>query len=279
MEACSAFWLNFMLRTHIQRVFGIVILGAMASAQAQLRACASDVDQPPYLSTESRRGAGGLSIDVLAKVLEKNGQVMPKIERYPWLRCLKMAEEGEIDLVLNVPTAQIDPKPFWITEPFTVVHSVYYFSPQRFPKGLEIYDLELLKKYKLCSSMGVRYESYGINNVKVDSGAKDLLALVRKTKAGYCDLFIEKREVVTMLGQQNATIATELGQLQQRPLPEEFPVGLHFAISRRTAEGEALLAQFNLAIAELIRTKQIQRALVHYLIAAPVASASPRPKQ
>ncbi|MGL6040514.1 MAG: substrate-binding periplasmic protein, partial [Deefgea sp.] len=201
------------------------------------------------------------------------------IERFPWKRCVNMGAAGMADIVVNVPTAQIDPKPFLISEPFAQMHSVFYTTKNRFPKNFTIKDLEELKSYAVCGMLGDEYDSYGIQTQFVDTGAKTLAALINKTELGRCDLFIEKREVMAARAANDPELKKSILRFVERPLPEEEPLGLHFAISRRTPNAAALLAQINRSIAELKKTGQIARWQANYLgEALPKTSTTPPTK-
>lgn len=229
------------------------------------RICAAEPDLPPFLFLAKNNQQQGLSIDILKYSYAQSKQALPQIERFPWKRCLYMGAVGEVEIVVNVPTAQIDPKPFLISDSFAQLHSVFYASKSRFPKKFAIKDLEDLKNYNLCGTLGAEYDSYGIQTERVDTGAKTLLALIDKTEMGRCDLFIEKREVMAALAASDPQLKKRILNLVERPLPEEEPLGLHFAISRRAPNAAKRLAQINQSIAELNKSGQITRWQAKYL--------------
>ncbi|MDR3482011.1 MAG: transporter substrate-binding domain-containing protein [Burkholderiaceae bacterium] len=241
-----------------------------ACASESIRACAANLEYPPYLFIQHDTQGGslvGLTIDTLQASLKRVGKPPAKIEKLPWLRCLKLVEVGDIDVALNVPTAQIDPKPYRISEPYAVVHSVYIASRINSPHGLKIRTVEDLKKYRICGLLGIRYDSYGIDTGTVDAGSGNYLSLINKLNAGHCDLFLEKREIMDGLQARSQELRTAFNSssLVQTPLPEDSPLGLHFAVSRRIQDSEALLEQINAGIAILKRTGQLNKWMPSYL--------------
>jgi len=240
-----------------------------AAFNSPLNVCASDVDYPPFLYADGGNAekSAGLGVDILQLVMTKLGRPPAVILRLPWLRCLNAVETGKLDMVIDVPTAEIDPAPYWITEPYFEVHSVYYYSTKARPGGIDIRNLEQLKRFNVCGLMGNRYEAFGIDTAKVDTGTRTYTALVRKLDAGFCDLFLEKSEVIDSLMRRNAELRTLLTSpgLQRRDLPEELPSGLHFAISRHMQGGKALQQSINGVIQSLHATKDIERLQQPYL--------------
>jgi polar amino acid transport system substrate-binding protein len=250
----------------------ITVLLAWRANAASVRACAAEVEYPPFLfsanaSVAQGTHAAGYALDVLQLALKNAGKGNATVERLPWLRCLRMAEVGQMDVVVNVPTAQIDPKPYWITDPYAELHSAYFYSLKSRPKGIKINNLQELTHYNVCGLMGNSYEAYGLDLQRVDTGARTYVSLIRKLEAGYCDVFIEKREVVDSLAARDRELRELLGQssLVRRDLPEDLPSGLHFAISRRFPDGESLQASFNETISKLRSSKEDAAMLQPYL--------------
>ena len=248
----------------------IYSISLAAHASEPIHACAADLEYPPYLFTQhdgQRDTLVGLAIDILQTSLKNAGEPPARIEKLPWLRCLKLAEVGEIDVVLNVPTAQIDPQPYRISEPYAVVHTIYVTSRVNSPHGIIIHSLEDLKKYRICGLLGIRYDSYGIDTAQVDAGSNNYRSLINKLNAGHCDLFLEKREIIDGLQARSPELKAMLNSasLVQTPLPEDSPLGLHYAISRRIPNAQVLLDRLNTTIATLQNNKQLDKWMTSYL--------------
>jgi polar amino acid transport system substrate-binding protein len=234
------------------------------------RACVADLEYPPYLYTQhdaANERLVGIGVDVLQFSLKRSGHPPAQIQKLPWLRCLKLTELGEVDLILNVPTAQIAPQPYRISNPYAIVHSVYISSRINSPHGLTIRTVEDLNRYKICGLLGVRYDSYGIDTDKVDTGSNNYISLINKLQANHCDLFLEKREIMDALLARSPELKTAFksASLVQTSLPEDSPIDLHFAISRKISNSQALLDQLNVGISILQNTKELDKWMRNYL--------------
>ncbi|VEB43210.1 Uncharacterised protein [Chromobacterium violaceum] len=114
---------------------------AIGAAQgAPLRACASDVDFPPYVFTSSSGFAGGaqdtgLAVNVLQRALRRAGREPAIVQRLPWRRCREMVAHGQIDIAIDVPTRELDEKRFLASDAYAEVHHVYFYSSRKYPDG------------------------------------------------------------------------------------------------------------------------------------------------
>lgn len=247
-----------------------LLFSTSSDATEIVRACAANLESPPYLFTKKEGDAEslvGLAIDVLQQALKSASKPPAQIQKLPWLRCLKLAEVGEIDVVLNVPTAQIDPQPYRISQPYAVVHSVYITSRINSPRGLTIRNVEDLTHYRICGLLGTRYDSYGIDTAKVDVGSNSYLSLINKLVAGHCDLFLEKREIIDALQVRSPELkaAFTSNSLVESLLPEDSPLGLHYAVSRRIPNSKELADQLDSTIAALQDSRQLEKWTAAYL--------------
>ncbi|MES3024537.1 MAG: transporter substrate-binding domain-containing protein [Pseudomonadota bacterium] len=260
---------------HLAQSLALAVLLAASSvgadaATAATTVCASNIQYPPffYVPQADRDGKlqpRGLAIDILRAALGSKAGA-PQISKLPWKRCLKLAEMGLVDIVINVPTAQIDSAPFLVTEPYIEMQSAYYVSRRRWPRGIPVTNLEDLKAYRLCSLSGNTYDGYGLRGHPVDSGTNNYISLIGKLHAGNCDLFIEKREVVAGLKLLEPHVAEAFASrdLISARLPEDSPIGLHFAVSKRSREGAALRARLDRTIARLKAANTINKWMKGY---------------
>lgn len=253
----------------------LALLSPMVRAQGSLRACVSDVAQPPFVywpgGPDAVRNTApqvqGLAVDVLRLIAGRIGIETSTVAVLPLRRCLAMVAAGQMDLVANVPTAQIDPKPFLVTESYFTLTSEYFYWKKRFPDGVSIKTVEDLPHYRVCGIAGYSYEGYGLGVNQVDMGAPDYRALVRKMASGRCELFIDKRETVEGLRLVDAELYASLtgGEFGIGTLPEDLPTGLHYAFSRQMRDGAGFLARFNAALADAKRRGEINRLAANYL--------------
>lgn len=244
----------------------LLLLAAPAmAAPAPLLACAADAQLPPFSYSQHNRTIG-MAVDLLARLLQEAGLPAAQVEMLPWRRCLALVQSGRYALALNAATAQVDPAPFLVTEPYVQLNSVYLYSSRYFSSGLSIRQLDDLHRYRVCGLMGHTFESYGLDNAKVDVGAANYPQLIAKLHAGHCDLFLDKREVIAALHLVDTRLKDTLtdGSLQIRPVPEEAPVGLHFLVSRRIKQAVPLRNALDAGIQRLIRNKAMQGLLAPY---------------
>ncbi len=225
-----------------------------------LTACASNIDYPPYLY-QTGSAMNGVAIDILRHIWPSKPVDQIAVRKLPWKRCLKLAELGQIDIVLNVPTAQIDPAPFHITEAYAQLHSVYFVAKSHWPSGIAIGSVQDLRSFRVCGLMGNRYDSYGLPAEAVDRGTNNYASLIGKLEAGYCDMFIEKREVIAGLLKFDRQLARQFASasLLVQNLPEDSPIGLHFAVSKLSAHHNMALEKLNAGIAQLTHRSIIAR--------------------
>jgi polar amino acid transport system substrate-binding protein len=254
-------------------VFTIAALASIAPATAATTpttVCAANVQYPPFFYfapvQDGVLPAKGLANDILREAFGPHADAF-EISKLPWKRCLKLAELGLIDIVINVPTAQIDPAPYFVSEPYVELQSAYYVSRRHWPKGIRIKNLEDLKTYRICGLSGNTYDGYGLRDYPVDGGANNYMSLIGKLHANHCDLFIEKRAVVAGLKLVEPAISAAFSSrdLHVRTLPEDSLTGLHFAISKRSPQAAELRVKLNETIIRLNRAGSIDKWVEGYL--------------
>lgn len=246
----------------------LITLGLSACAPraaAAISACASNVQSPPYFHVSPDRNVqAGLAVDVLRSAVAMLKETLT-IQVLPWKRCLKLTELGVIDLALNVPTAQIDPAPYLVSDAYAELDSMYIVSRKQWPKGIPISNLEDLKSFRICGLSGNTYDSYGLRGYPVDSGTSNYFSIVGKMHQGRCDIFLEKRQIIDALSAVDHELHALFSSksLLVTRLPEDSPIGLHFAISKRRAGAAELLASLNQVIAGLKKMPAPPRKAVH----------------
>ncbi|MBV8503696.1 MAG: ABC transporter substrate-binding protein [Paucibacter sp.] len=245
-----------------------------ASEGLPLTACAAASDSPPYLYTETNeRGTvnRGLGVDALQAVFHRLHLNPPLLRRLPWARCLQDVAQGNIDIAINVGTAQVDPAPYWISEIYIDVRSVYVFSKSFYPDGLKIKDLHELRKFRICGLLGSRYDAYGIDSDQIDIGPTDYFSLFRKINARRCEIAIENAAALDILLHQNSQLRQLYEQLHlsKSKMPQDDMLGLHFAISRKMKNGEALRNSINTEIRDMRSNHVLEKELEQYLVAKP----------
>lgn len=104
-------------------ILSILLIGVAQAAEAPktLRACT--VAWPPFV-TEKDGKFDGSDTKILQEAAKKLGYAEVKIEDVPWKRCLKMAEEGTVDIVY--PASKKPDREVYLDYPKTPLHPVSY---------------------------------------------------------------------------------------------------------------------------------------------------------
>jgi len=103
-------------------LFGVLlVVSATAQAPKTLRACT--VAWPPFVTINGGKIAGS-DTRILQVVAQKLGFSAVEISDIPWKRCLKMAEEGSMDIVY--PASKNPEREAYLHYPQTALHPVSY---------------------------------------------------------------------------------------------------------------------------------------------------------
>lgn len=231
-----------------------------------LRACASDVDFPPYVLTSSSGFASGeqttgLAVNVLQRALRRAGREPAIIERLPWRRCRESVANGQFQIAMAVSTQELDAQRFIATDAFAEVHRVYLYAPKDFPDGPPLHSLADLKHHRVCAITGSNLAAYGIDRSHQDTGARNERSGIIKVATGRCDVFLEFREVIDSLFAHDASLRDlfDNSGIRRLDLPEDVPTGLHFEFDRATSDSQALQQSFNATIRFLIDNGEMSR--------------------
>lgn len=255
------------MRRYVLPLLLLIALATTAKAQP-LRGCVAEANMPPFSYNERPNGfPKGFSVELLTQITKIAELPNASLEMLPWKRCLAMVASGKLDFVMNVPTAQIDPAPYLITQPYYDVWHYYVYAHNNWPQGIAINNLEDLKRYKLCGLLGYNFDGFGIDTATVDTGATTLDQLMAKLQAKRCDLVIEKREVFESLAQTDPGLRSLVARnvLRWNKLPEDSPLGLHFAVSRLIPKAREVADGINKAIIQLKKQKTIDPLMDGFL--------------
>ncbi|OBU86883.1 substrate-binding periplasmic protein [Chromobacterium subtsugae] len=251
-------------RVRAWRLAAWLALAAAAAHGAPLRACASDIDFPPFVLTSGfAEGAQstGLAINVLQRALRRAGREPAVVERLPWRRCRETVAYGQRDIAIGVPTRELDPRRFRATQAFASVHLLYFYSAKRHPEAPPLRTLADLRRYTVCGLLGSRLDAFGIAPEHQDTGSKNERSAIVKVIEGRCDLFIEVSEVIDSLSAHDAELRDlfNASAIRRAALPGNTPTGLHFEFSRALKDAPALQRSFDATIQDLIRNGEMTR--------------------
>lgn len=236
---------------------------------ATVHICDDAAEWPPYTFYKRSDGQAtkeltGLSVDVVTVIFQKAG-IDARIELLPWARCQKEVMDGtEYQLALNASYNETRAKAYYLSRPYYRTTNYYFYSKKVHPSGLRIDHLSDLHNYKVCGVFGYNYETYGLPPGSIDQGAYDFAALVAKTHAGRCDLFLEKYEVMAGFTAIGQPFLADMS-LGHEPVPGMAPTEFYMMISRRATHAEELLKIINDGLGELEASGQMGRLAKKYL--------------
>lgn len=111
-----------MLKISANFLTGILLLSqANAESPKTLKACT--VAWPPFVTTEGGKISGS-DTKILQDAAQKMGYAEVLVEDVPWKRCLKMAEDGTVDIVY--PASKKPDREVYLFYPQTPLHPVSY---------------------------------------------------------------------------------------------------------------------------------------------------------
>lgn len=226
---------------------------------AHTLACAADAQFPPFTfqravttapMDNNRDAAIGVTVDLISNLLEEAHMPPLKVDLLPWQRCLSYVANGDYVIALNAPTAQVNPAPYLISVPYVRLESVYVYSVLTFPKGPNISQLDDLQNFRVCGLLGNTFDAYGFGSLFVDTGATTYRQVFAKLRNNYCQIVLEKRQVLENLKLIDPGLAdiTHDGTLRIKAVPEEEAPGLHVLVSRKAPNAQQLLSILNTGI-------------------------------
>lgn len=99
----------------------LLVSSSQAEAPKVVRACT--VAWHPFVSTVDGKVSGN-DTEVLQKAVKEIGCDRVEVQDVPWKRCLKMAEDGEVDVIY--PASKSPDREFFLHYPQTALHHVSY---------------------------------------------------------------------------------------------------------------------------------------------------------
>ena len=141
----------------------------------------------------------GYSVDVIQQIFSKY-KISYTLKLLPWKRCLSGVEKGtKYDMLLSASKNREREKKFVISESYYVTTPHYYWSKKHHPKGLDIKVPTDMNNYKIGTVRGFANSLLVKHNVdvsKMDDGASNMKALVKKLHLGRIDVFEEGWEIL-----------------------------------------------------------------------------------
>ena len=247
------------------------LLGLVHEAKAiergsQIAICyESNLDWPPYeyyqrVNEVKTETLAGFSVDVLEAIFAEHG-LRYAFVFYPWKRCLAYLATGEgVQMVLPTSVNDERERKYLVSDSVYTVTPSYFYRRERYPAGLSVDKAsELLQHGRVCGRLGYNYHNFGIDSTRMDTGAKDFDALMRKLNSGHCDIILERYEIVAGLKLIGKSYLSS--DIAYAPIPGSTGESFHYLISKHYRYGQELLRVLNTGIAKLRRDGKLKEML------------------
>jgi len=92
----------------------------------------------PYCYSNSDNGSNlqGFTVDVVKYVFRNKGNV--KFVKLPWKRCLRMLDEGQLDLVMDGSKNSDRLQKYLFSDQLYHLDSVFFYNRFRYPRGFQL---------------------------------------------------------------------------------------------------------------------------------------------
>ena len=245
-------------------------VGAQAAGRPQggvVRACDDANEWPPYTQRDagSPSGVGGYSVDVLRKILARQGLNL-EIELLPWRRCLDEVRHGRrFVMLLNAARTAQREHDYWLSEPYYETRTHYLWSLRTRPKGLDLRSAEDLRLLRMGAVAG--YESLNLERfgMAVHSRAPSFASLIQMLHRDRIDSVLVAEEMFRVDARGRLQPPWSDPELGHAPLPGAITTPFHMLFSRQHPQGEALRALVDQELAAMRRSGELQRMLRVYL--------------
>ncbi|XHS78735.1 substrate-binding periplasmic protein [Burkholderiaceae bacterium UC74_6] len=235
---------------------------APVALPASITVCDDDAERPPFVYYQRQFGVKtekvtGFAVEVLRQILASRNMTFT-VELLPWRRCLNSVQEGRVDMVLSVTKNPEREKQLLFSTALYVTRLVYFFDGERPPP--QVLTRDDLLKYKICLVSGMNYSQFGLppNSPNVAGAAKSLGQAFLMLKSKRCEIVPARLEGA--IGYRLIGLADyeQIG-LSVAAMPDRANAtqSLHFAVSVRHAQAQALVQLLNDGLEHLKVTGEI----------------------
>lgn len=216
--------------------------------------------KPPYLMLDAGGHPVGIAVDLLDEIFRRAGvRAMNVVE--PWVRCLEDVASGAISVVPNASYNADRVAYALFTDPLYETHLVLYYSAEKFPTAPVVEDLDGLSKYTVLGILGFNYSRYQ-GKVRMETAAKDRVALVRMLKAGRGDFAAEQDEIMQDMANKGLLDLQGLGKI---PDPAQSTQPFYILVSKQAVRAANLVSVIDSGIAALKKDGTYDAIVRRYL--------------
>jgi polar amino acid transport system substrate-binding protein len=228
-------------------LFGAILIPhAYGDAPKTLKACT--VVWSPFVTSEGGVFAGS-DTKVLQEAVQKLGYTDLKIEDVPWKRCLKMAEEGTVDIVY--PASKNTEREAYLHYPKMPLHPVSYVfvtkvgSAEGWTTKKDVSSLP--QPIGIPLGYSVAEQLHKESGAQFDETSKDDQVNMQKLVLGRVGtIIIEKMNGLDLMKQLN--VADKLTILNQPYEGKDYYV----TVSKKSPNAQALIEGLNKILPELV---------------------------
>jgi len=233
-----------------------------------IHVCGDGAGWPPYHFYKRENGKKtkeiiGYDIEVLNSIFKKHG-IKVIFNMLPWNRCLELTEGGHhYKIALSAAYSKERDTKFLMTRDYYKISPYYFYSRNKYQKGMDITAKEDFLQYKVCGLFGYAYAGFNLPLIKIDRSAKKFDFVIEKTHKGRCDLFIARYEILAGFAQIGVNyLERDLGYA---PIPGATLEKFHMLISRNYKHSNQLKKIIDSGIAEMEKSGKLKEILEKYI--------------
>jgi polar amino acid transport system substrate-binding protein len=196
----------------------------------------------------------GASVDIVRSAFERIGLKVEFKGEYPWARCLKMVEGGEVDFAMDGYYDVDRAKRFAYSRHYNTLTPQILYRPD---KPIVIKSLDALRAHKGCGMRGASYEHYNLRTDELDLGESYPL-MIDKLKAGRCDYFVEELEVIAGYKLSGSDYLADSG-VKRGPVPGSKAPAKHL-LTAINGPHAAIIPKLNKALGEVVKSGEAAKA-------------------
>jgi len=206
----------------------------------------------------------GFDIDLLRDILKENG-INSHFSLLPWKRCLDYVKKNEnFQVVLSATANSERERDYLISSAYYTNTPSYFYVKNKFPTAPLVQKSSDLAEYRLCGRFGYNYANFGLENAKIDQGAKNFSVLRKKVLKNHCDFFLARFETLAAQALTGKDLLSD-GKLGYAPLQDVKPEPFVLLISKEYKHAEELKKIIKAGVAERYRLGRLDKMLKQYI--------------
>jgi len=245
------------MKNFILTIISIFMVSGLLFAQP-VKICDDGAEWPPYAyhprvdGKPDKSRVEGAAIELFDEVFKMAG-LEYTIQLISWKRCLseveKYGKRKKYEVFSNGSYNDERIEKYYLTPSIYETHKGIFYSTTKFPNGPPIKSYKDLTNFKLCGVFGFGYGDYYLEPSMLDTGSRDIKAVLKKISKGRCDLFPNSIEPVYGF----ATIGESMipKNIKAMVVPEFSKTTFHLFISKQSPRAQELVTKLSQAILKI----------------------------